>query len=267
MENKKYLDEKKYQKTKRILNIIASLLVIIGLSIGIGSKIAKNADKPSETKIAELKGELESEKSKLEVKVTESLAAEKKKLEDKKNELTAKGVKYNSMAEYDEGEVYDLKIVTKVLDPSFDYCAFDEYKNNSLTQNYCAILNKQNEDSKNLSIITATLDSSFDYCGLDEYKNNSYIAEYCTAVNTLDEYERGINSTSPGALFACFACIMIAIPLFFYANARNMLAFQAQQTIPVAKEGINEMAPTMGNAAHEIAKGIKDGLKDEDDKK
>ena len=34
--------------------------------------------------------------------------------------------------------------------------------------------------------------------------------------------------------------------------------------MPIAKEGIDEMAPTIGNAAKEIAKGIKKGLKDEE---
>ena len=39
--------------------------------------------------------------------------------------------------------------------------------------------------------------------------------------------------------------------------------FHAQQVMPVAKEGIDEMAPTIGEAAGKIAKGIKKGL-DED---
>lgn len=30
--------------------------------------------------------------------------------------------------------------------------------------------------------------------------------------------------------------------------------------MPVAKEGINAMSPTIGNAAEQIAKGIKNGL-------
>lgn len=47
------------------------------------------------------------------------------------------------------------------------------------------------------------------------------------------------------------------------AHRREILAFTTQQVMPVAKEGINEMAPTIGNAAEEIAKGIKKGLQDE----
>ena len=34
--------------------------------------------------------------------------------------------------------------------------------------------------------------------------------------------------------------------------------------MPIAQEGIDTMAPRVGNAAKEIAKGIKEGLKDEE---
>lgn len=34
-----------------------------------------------------------------------------------------------------------------------------------------------------------------------------------------------------------------------------------QQTMSLAKEGIEKMAPTVGNAAGEIAKGITNGIK------
>lgn len=47
-------------------------------------------------------------------------------------------------------------------------------------------------------------------------------------------------------------------------KGREISAFFAQQQMPVAKEGIEEMAPTMGKAAKEITKGIKEGLKDEE---
>ena len=52
--------------------------------------------------------------------------------------------------------------------------------------------------------------------------------------------------------------------ILLMAYRREITAFTAQQVIPVAKEGINEMAPTIGNAAEEIAKGIKKGLNEAD---
>ena len=44
---------------------------------------------------------------------------------------------------------------------------------------------------------------------------------------------------------------------FMIAKRRSIYAFQVQQVMPVAKEEINEIAPTLGNAAGEIAKSVK----------
>ena len=52
----------------------------------------------------------------------------------------------------------------------------------------------------------------------------------------------------------------IGIMITVMAHRREITAFTTQQVMPVAKEGINEMAPTIGNAAGEIAKGIKKGI-------
>ncbi len=51
--------------------------------------------------------------------------------------------------------------------------------------------------------------------------------------------------------------------LFRHAFARDITAYYAQRQIPLAQEGIEKMAPSVGTAAKEIAKGIKEGLKDE----
>ena len=62
--------------------------------------------------------------------------------------------------------------------------------------------------------------------------------------------------------FICFTTLIFSGFMFMIAKRRSIYAFQAQQAMPVAKEGINEMAPTLGNAAGEIAKGVKKGLDD-----
>ena len=41
---------------------------------------------------------------------------------------------------------------------------------------------------------------------------------------------------------------------------REIAAFKAQQNMPVAQEGIEKMAPTIGNAAGEIAKGVSSSI-------
>ena len=63
--------------------------------------------------------------------------------------------------------------------------------------------------------------------------------------------------------FILFATCMIAGSIFLFSKRREIAAFTAQQVMPIAKEGIDEMAPTVGNAAREISRGIKEGLKDD----
>lgn len=52
--------------------------------------------------------------------------------------------------------------------------------------------------------------------------------------------------------------------LFRHAFTRDITAYYAQQQMPIAKEVVEETAPTIGKAAKEISKGIKEGLKDEE---
>ena len=196
MEENKYLNEEKYKKAERRLTIIAVLILIVGLSIG-GFLIYNGVAKPGAAKVDELKIELEK----------------------KKSELVAKGVKYDRTAEYTDGEVYDLKIITEALDPSFDHCSFEEYKNNSITKEYCAARNLTSENTSAVFIMIGA--------------------------------------------FICLSTLMFSAFMFMVAKRRSIYAFQAQQVMPVAKEGIDEMAPTLGNAAGEIAKGVKKGLKDD----
>ena len=70
------------------------------------------------------------------------------------------------------------------------------------------------------------------------------------------------------AWVGCFACVGFGLGLFTMANQRKISAYMLQQRMPIVQEGIEKMAPTVGNAAGTIAegitKGIKEGLKDED---
>lgn len=66
--------------------------------------------------------------------------------------------------------------------------------------------------------------------------------------------------TIPSGLFLTSVGAMVR---FLIGNRREITAYSVQQTMPIAKEGIEEMAPVIGNAAGEIAKGIKKGLNDE----
>ena len=198
MDEKKYLNEEKYQKTEKGITVFAILILVVGLLIG-GFLIYRGIAKPATSKVDVLE----------------------KNLEEKRNELISKGIEYDKSSKYTDGEKYDLYIITKALDPSFQYCEFDECKNNSITKEYCAAKNSISEFSNRTSIMFGA--------------------------------------------FICIVTFMIFVSVLTFAKRRHILAFTTQQTMPVAKESIDEMAPTIGNAAGEIAKGIKNGLEDEND--
>ena len=70
----------------------------------------------------------------------------------------------------------------------------------------------------------------------------------------------GIMSTAGFGLSVAGGIILII------SHRRGIAAYTTQQVMPVAQEGINKMAPTVGNAAKEIAKGIKEGINEADNK-
>ncbi len=193
--DRKNLNEEKYLKIAKNLTLLAILILIIGLSIG-GFLIYKGIVKPGNKKVEELKTNLES----------------------KRLELESKGIKYNVFAEYTDGEEYDLKIITRALDPSSSYCKSDEYKNNSITKDYCAAKNSTSD----------------------------FVSQELIAIG----------------IFICFITCTFAILLFTIAKGRQILAFKTQQVMPIAKEGIEEITPTIEHAAGEIAKSVSTGIKE-----
>ena len=221
MNNNKFLNEEKYQKTKKKIMFVALIILIIGISIG-GSLIFSGVKKRSDVNAKY------SEERKNSLK--EQLDTEKQNLENRKAELKNKGVTFYASTEYDDGEAYELKIITEVLDPSEESnCLDSEYKNNTSTAKYCSLKNQFDDIST----------------GFDK--------------------DADLSSSIPLFMlggFIIISTLMISISIFIFGNGRDIFAFTTQQYVPVAKEGINEMAPTIGNAAGEIAKGIKNGLND-----
>ena len=77
-----------------------------------------------------------------------------------------------------------------------------------------------------------------------------------------------------GSVFS-FGLAAVGGMILLIAHRRDITAYTTQQVMPIAKEGIEEMTPTMskvaekmapaaGTVAKEVAKGIKEGLKDEE---
>lgn len=109
-------------------------------------------------------------------------------------------------------------------------------------------------------------------CTFDTTANNSYTKEYCSIRNSLEDASSSFNkkfdshNSIPYYMFGGFiiaASFMIAVSIYTFAKRREILAFSAQQVMPVAKEGIEKMTPTVSKSVEEITRSVKKGLKDD----
>lgn len=117
-------------------------------------------------------------------------------------------------------------------------------------------------DKKSIDIIGDVLDGGFDYCSFSDAKNNEYTSMYCSyklQLSDLTDFNRSFNSSKHisfymfGA-FAIIASCMVAFSIYMITKRREIIAFFAQQVMPVAQEGIEKMTPTIGKAGASIAK-------------
>ena len=252
MENKKYLTEENYERGKKKIKTIALVILVVGLLIG-GSLIATGLMKQGKV------NSQYSEENK--TTISQQLETEKQNLISKKAELEAKIEPVETQVKKLEREKTDV------------------FMNGGFSDRYYEIEDEIEElqksivtDKKSISVIDNALDESFAHCKFDEAKNNTYTSKYCSLKLQLDDFtdfnkEFDSFDSIPFYMFGAFVIIatcMIAGSIYMFSKRREIAAFTAQQVMPVAKEGIDEMAPTIGNAVGEIAKGIKKGLNDAD---
>lgn len=136
-------------------------------------------------------------------------------------------------------------------------------------------------DKKTINVIDAVLENADFACKFDG-KTNSYTSKYCSLSIQLsdinDDFNKEFDSfgSIPFYIFGAFVIIascMISFSIFMLVKRREILAFSAQQIMPIAQEGIEKIAPTIGKAKAsiakemaplygDIAKGISKGIKE-----
>lgn len=145
---------------------------------------------------------------------------------------------------------------------------YAELKSNGVKESW----DYKDKDGYEMFLIDVALDPTYDTCeSSSRYSDNDTTREYCKVKAQLhdanDSFANGrIMFTLVPALMILMPCLAIGAMLIMTAKRREIVAFGAQQVMPVAQEGIDKMSPTFGKAAGTIAKGIKEGLKDEDKK-
>lgn len=248
MNNKKeFLSEENYERGKKKIKTIALIILIVGVLIG-GSLIVTGLMK---------QGKINSKYSEdNKTNLSQQLETEKQNLISKKTELETK-------IEPVETQIKQLK-----REP---FTGFDDtyYER----QDKIEELEKSIATEKtSLNVIDDVLENANFACNFDG-KTNAYTSKYCSLNNQLSDMSSDFNKEfdSFGSIpfymiggFIIVASSMIAFSIFMFTKRREIMAFTAQQVMPVAEEGIEKMTPTVGNAVgtigKELAKGIKEGI-------
>lgn len=207
-EKKEYLTEKNYNKGKKIIMLIALLVLVVGLTIG-GLLIYKGIN----------------EKQKIDNTTNEQAEKDKQRLKEIETEK----------------EELNKKISDK------------KYECDSIKMETDSWFEKSNKcDNEVLSLEEQ----------VDELESEEFDLE-----NTNYEFDKKYNSVGSTRYFMFGGFIIIAtlitsLSIFMFAKRREIMAFGMQQTMPLAQEGIEKMAPTVGNAAGTIAKDVAAGIKE-----
>ena len=225
MEKKELLNEENYEKTKKKITTISLIILIVALLIG-STLIALGVIKTNTSK-------KDAEKVN-----KERYNASEQRLKEIASEKESLNLQYDA-----KNQECD----------SLDMSAKDWYSK----------VNQCRRDASAISSKITNLES-------EEFKLN----------NNYDKVEA--KNYIPLSVFGgviIFIGGMISLSIYLIAKKRDISAFAIQQSMPLAQEVIGKMAPTIGdagktvidkvgpsigNAAGSIAKGIKDGLKDED---
>lgn len=232
MNNAKYLNEEKYQKTNQKVKKLSLGILLGGLLVGgslILTGIIKNAEiaeKYSDENKAKVSAELIEAKS--------NLGIEKDALEKEKLRLEALDIERSENP--NAGDAYSLHLINVALSSGGYNCAsaaYPELKESTITKEFCSLYNEQ----ENL-------------------------------IEELENFERGAKSGESMSNFGffifggfiIFAALMYSGMTFLMTKRRGIMAYMAQQSLPVAKEAgkdvITDIAPTVGKAIKAVKKEI-----------
>lgn len=283
MENFKYLNEEKYQKTSNKISLIGKIVICIGLCV-IGlllflgfSEKARVRDEFSEEKINE----------KILVKNNE-LTTLQDKLSKSEQKLTEKKTELESSIAAEENEIKQLERVPFTGHNDAYYQRQDRIeelekqikptkKNIETIENYFS----SNSHCSYYASFEASTKILDEVCE-DKSNVNSMKNEISKLENLDVEFEiRRNDNSSTYFMFIPFVAVLtlgLGAVILTTAKRREIMAYGIQGVMPIAQEGIEkitptigkvgetlakEMAPVYGDIAKEISKGIKEGLKDE----
>ena len=126
------------------------------------------------------------------------------------------------------------------------------------------------QETSDINAMKQALDENFYYCTFDKTKNNQYSSKYCSIKNKikdLTEFNKKFESDElipyyMGGGFIIIFGIILASSLYATAKRREILAFEVQQSLPITKETVKEIAPTLAETAKEITPTLAETAKE-----
>ena len=240
-EKKEYLSEENYEKGKKTLKTIALVVLICGLLIGGGlittgiilsnNEKTVNVELPNNNKTTRAESEIQADIDEVQSQIDE-LETEITKLEREKIRI------------------------------------FQE--DSGLSDRYYEKEDEITEKRKEKSNLQRKL---------SDYNSELFSAKYGGYSGNIEDVANGIFSNAVNGVnrakyagfymiggFVIITSLMISGALYLVSKKREITAFTVQQTMPIAQEGIEKMAPSVGGAVKEVAKGIKEGINEADNK-
>ena len=223
-----YLNEEKYQSVKKGLVVLGVVVLLVSIICSYIFLLAPGLAKRKEATNYAIPTEQESQ-----------------------NQIIAIEEKYEIL-EVELDEKYD--ILEKEIE--------DKYTKEMDDEGWFEESNLKQEE-----ILELTKDKAEESMDLESKKNTELIAvDSATDRTKFEQAKITIEATKNlgFGVIGIFFGLIVSASIFSAAFGRHIFAFQAQQVMPVAKEGIEKMSPTFGTVAKDVTKGIKEGLKDEE---
>ncbi len=241
MEKKEYLTETNYEKGKKTLKLISLIVLIGGLLIG-GSLITAGIVKSNNVKknVNEAMDDLSntSNNSRAEKDIQKDIDDTKREMDNLESEISSLETKKFQIFMEDNGlsdryATIESEIKTK------------ENELSDLKDKYNKYTSELYETQSGLGGLTQNGGKIFDTVTNKVFRGG-FSAIDATALYIF------------GGFIIVVSCI-ISLAIYLFARRREVLAFTTQQVMPITQEKIDKMAPTVGNAASELAKGIRKG--------
>ena len=221
-ENYKYLNEERYQNTKKKITKISLIILIIsivvgGLLIGTGIFKTNSSKRDIEKTNKERYNEAYKESQKRVETANARLSEIKKEIEELQSQYDNKSQECDSM--------------------------------NTRDSDWYVKVNQCRREASSISSKISDLEME-----KFELENSDYTVYYDIANARSYSFLVFI-----GIVIIAFGSI-ISLMFYIIAKRREIEAFTIQQSIPLAQEGIKKMTPSVSNAAESIAEGISRGI-------